>query len=260
MSDWQFPAFYHREGDWLVAYESARGPWSPDHCHAGPVTGVLAGAAETALSDKQLVRVTASFYRPVPMAGVRVSTEVVRNGRMASTVRVTLTDRNDKAVAGAECLLLQTVDHIDVEDPILPGPNFDDATRGEFGVKDLPHGEKYFGNANEIAYPPGEDEGPGPTTIWMRALPIIEGEETTAFQRACPLSDCANGYSRNAEFTTMSCVNPDLTVTLHRLPESEWIAAAGRSIWKTNGIGMTRATLFDERGEIGTAIQTLLLR
>jgi hypothetical protein len=260
MATSKYPAFFHRDGDWLVAFGAARGPWSPDHCHAGPVTGVIAGAAESAVPDKQLARVTASFYRPVPMAGIRMQAELVRDGRIASTVRITLHDRADKIAASAECLLLQTIDDLEIEETDLPGPDIDAARPGKFGVEQVLHGDEYFGNNVEIAYPPGEDGDPGPTTIWMRTPPIIEDEVTSPFQRVCPLADCANGYARNSEFTTTSCVNPDLSVTLHRLPQSDWIAGQGRSIWRTDGIGMTEATLFDARGAVGTAVQTLVLR
>ncbi len=72
MANMKDSAFFHRDGDWLVGNDSVRGPWSEHHCHAGPVAAIVAGAAEKAVPDKQLVRVTASFFRPVPMSGVAV--------------------------------------------------------------------------------------------------------------------------------------------------------------------------------------------
>jgi hypothetical protein len=55
-------------------------------------------------------------------------------------------------------------------------------------------------------------------------------------------------------------VNPDLTISVFRLPESDWIAGKGHSIWQPNGLGLTEATLFDEAGAVGSALQTLVLR
>ena len=253
-------AFFRRDGDWLVGNDSARGPWSEHHCHAGPVAAVVAGAAEQAVPDKQLVRVTASFFRPVPMSGFVVSVEIPRNGRVASTTRITLTDRDGKVVVSAECLLLETIATIPVDATHIAGPNIDEATPGKFGVQDVFHGKPFFGNCVEIAYPPGENGDPGPTTIWMRTPAIIQGEVASPFQRLCPLADCANGYSRNSEFTQISCVNPDLTISVFRLLESDWIAGKGHSIWQSNGLGLTEATLFDESGAVGNALQTLVLR
>ena len=47
---------------------------------------------------------------------------------------------------------------------------------------------------------------------------------------------------------------------LHRLPESEWLASKGISFWEPTGIGSTAATLYDERGAIGAALQSLVIR
>ena len=55
-------------------------------------------------------------------------------------------------------------------------------------------------------------------------------------------------------------VNPDLTIILHRLPESEWLASSAISFWEPTGIGLSQATLFDEKGPIGVASQTLLVQ
>ncbi|MGA0321700.1 MAG: acyl-CoA thioesterase domain-containing protein, partial [Ilumatobacteraceae bacterium] len=46
-----------------------RGPWDPDSCHAGPPTGAIARAAEQALPDLRLVRLTTEIMKPIPMAG-----------------------------------------------------------------------------------------------------------------------------------------------------------------------------------------------
>ena len=130
---------------------------------------------------------------------------------------------------------------------------------GSFPVQQWLHDQPYFGSMVEIAYPPGEDDAPGPTTIWMRTPAIVAGEEMSPFQSVCPLSDCANGFARNADFGKVSCVNPDLTVLLHRLPESEWLASKGASFWEPTGIGSSAATLYDTRGVIGSALQSLVV-
>jgi hypothetical protein len=94
----------------------------------------------------------------------------------------------------------------------------------------------------------------------MRTLPLLEGEEPSPFQTLCPIADCGNGIGRNAEFGIASFVNADLTVFSCRLPESKWLATSAISLWEPNGIGMSQATLFDTRGVLGVALQTLIVR
>ena len=81
----QEPFFTRANDDLFVGNGPARGPWSADACHAGPVSGLLARAAENTVANKQMVRLTANFIRPVPMDGFRIETEVIRDGRTAAT-------------------------------------------------------------------------------------------------------------------------------------------------------------------------------
>lgn len=252
-------AFFRRDGDWLIGNDGARGPWAPDACHAGPVTGALAGCAETTIGDKQLVRLTANFTRPVPMAGFRLDAQVQRSGRTTATVRIDLRDRTDRTCASAECLFVGTETN-ELPSASLEFPPFENSVAGRFPVTETLHGEPMFGNFVEIRYPAGEDNRPGPTSLWMRTPAIVDGEVRSPFQTACPIADCANGISRNVEFVDTTCVNADLTLTLFRPPASDWILSKSISFWEQNGIGMSHSMLFDRKGAIGTALQSLLLR
>jgi hypothetical protein len=252
--------FFCRDDDWYVGNDPARGPWSPDSCHAGPVTAVIAGATEAIITDRQLVRLTVNYLRPVAMSGFRVEARAEGSGRTAASTSVAIFDRDDKLLATARCLHLAV--HEIPEPPTterLPPP-LASAHHDGFPVRKVVHDQPFFGSEVEIAYPEGQDHTPGPTTIWMKCRPIVAGETSSPFQSACPLSDCASGFARNAEFVDVSCVNPDLTVLLHRLPRSEWLASSGESYWEPSGIGSSAATLYDEHGLIGSALQSLVIR
>ncbi|MDX1518349.1 MAG: thioesterase family protein [Woeseiaceae bacterium] len=252
-------AFFREHDGWLVGNDAARGPWSADACHAGPVTGALAGCAESVVESKQLVRLTANFTRPVPMAGFRLEPELLRDGRATAMVRVDLRDRDDRFCASAECLFVSEAPN-DLPSATLPVPPFDNSSPGHFPVTETLHGERMFGHFVEIRFPEGQDGSPGPTSLWMRAPAIVDGEANSAFQTACPVADCGNGISRNSEFVNTSCVNADLTVSLFRLPRSDWILSDSISFWEQNGIGLSHSMLFDRDGPIGTALQSLVLR
>lgn len=252
-------SFFHRDGDWLVGNDAARGPWSEDACHAGPVTAVLAAASEALIGDKQLVRLTANFVRPVPIVGFRLETQIARAGRTSAIVQVVLLDRDSRQCASTECLFLTTTPN-DLPTTTIRGPSFEESVPGRFPVTKTLHDKKFIGQFIEIRYPPGEDSAPGQTTLWMRTPPIVDGERTSAFQSLCPLADCGNGISRNVEIDVASCVNADLTVSVFRLPKSDWIASQATSFWQADGIGMSHAMLFDTEGAIGTALQSLVVR
>ncbi|MGI9233450.1 MAG: thioesterase family protein [Woeseiaceae bacterium] len=252
--------FEFRDREWFVGRDGARGPWSADACHAGPVTGLIARALERAVTDKQLVRLTTDYARPIPMAGFRIDSTVTRNGRAAAIGVATLTDADGKVCATATSLHLMKSNFDALPTTTELGPSRRDATPGKFAVEHAHHDLPFFRDAIQVAYPPGEDSSPGPTTLWMKTPPLLNDEVPTPFQRICPLADCGNGTSRNAELTDLTFVNPDLTIHLHRLPESEWLASSAVSFWEPTGVGLSRATLFDEQGPVGSALQTLLIQ
>jgi hypothetical protein len=96
--------------------------------------------------------------------------------------------------------------------------------------------------------------------MWMRTVPILAGEVPSPFQRICPLADCGNAVSRNAELGEAHFINPDLTLVLHRDPVGEWLGISARSHWQSTGVGLADALLFDDLGLVGRALQTLLVR
>jgi hypothetical protein len=56
-----------------------------------------------------------------------------------------------------------------------------------------------------------------------------------------------------------SCINPDLTITLHRLPVGTWVGLDSATFPERTGIGVAESVLHDEQGRIGRAIQTVLI-
>ena len=253
-------AFFSRDDDWYIGNGSARGPWTDDACHAGPVTAVVAGELEKTVTDKQLVRLTIVFRRPVPLMGFRVDTVLDRDGRSASTASATILGRDDKVYGTATSMHIVADDFENMPTSTIPAPDPTTRVSGQFPVRRARHGLPFFGNSIEVGYLSDAPKRHGPNTMWVRSSPIVEGETPTPFQTMCPISDCGNGISSNADFSSTSFVNPDLTIVAYRLPESEWLASEAISFWEPTGIGMSQATLFDERGSIGTALQTLIVR
>lgn len=239
---------------------SCRGPWDAEACHAGPPTGLLARAAERLLPDHRLVRLTVEVTRPIPFAGFTIDAEITRAGRSVATAALSIVDLDGRVVASAHTShLAARPDDARIPTTTAPVTDLAAAQPGPFPLAATRHGLRAFMDGVEVCYPPGEDRSPGPTTIWMRTIPLIKGEEPSPFQRICPLADCGNALSRLAEPDRMGFVNTDLTIHLHRQPVGDWLGSRAESAWNADGIGLSDALLFDAHGPVGRAMQTLLV-
>jgi len=243
----------------FIGNDPARGPWSDDACHAGPVTGLVVRAFENLSPDKMLTRVTAEFLRPLPMAGFRIEAGITREGRKMETAVAEVLDKDSKVCARINGMMIAEDNIGDVPTCNDRALQFSAATMGHFPVMPHPKAKPNFASHAEVAYPPGETMEPGPTTLWMKTPPLLPGEETSPIQHICPLADCGGGISRNTNFSDMSFMNCDLTIAVHRKPRSKWLASKAKSYWESNGLGLGHATIFDEEGPVATALQTLLL-
>ncbi len=252
--------FHQREDGAFVGNDPARGPWSADHCHAGPVSGLIVRAAETEVGpEKMLTRLTVDLLRPLPLSGLRVAAETTRHTKTLATTRVTVHDLDDTLCATATTMHLArrdlgTVPNVDV----IP-LRFEDAVDGPFPIGELRHDLPGFAHYSDIRYPAGGKRGAGPKAIWMRTPNLLEGEVQSPIQSLCPLADCGNGISWNAPTAEMGFMNTDLTVNIHREPVSDWLAADSISHWQPSGVGMSQSVLYDAEGPVGTALQTLVL-
>jgi Acyl-CoA thioesterase C-terminal domain/Acyl-CoA thioesterase N-terminal domain len=252
------------DGEWFVPTDFARGPWDPDACHGGPPTALLARALERALPDVRLARLTVELVRPVPMAGFAIETELVKAGRATGTTRATIVDADGGVralatgmhVATSPAALFPTrLDNSGAHTPRLA-----EAEPGPFPIGRLRHDRPAFNRSVEMRYPPGQNAGPGATTVWMRTIALLPGEDPSPFQRTCPLADCGNAFSRHADPTQVQFINTDLTIALHRDPVGDWLGSQVSSHWQPSGVGLADALLFDAEGAVGRALQTLLLR
>jgi hypothetical protein len=251
--------FTTSNGDRFHPTEHCRGPWDEDACHAGPPVGLMVRAMEPLAPAHRLSRVTVELIRPIPMAGFRVRAEVSRGGRSVVLTQAEIFDE-DRVYARAVGLHLRTLGHLDCTTTQGETPRFERAVPGRFPIKKALHGRAGFIESLEIRYDPDESQGDGgPTTLWMRTVPLLEDEEPSGFQRLCPLADSGNGLSYNDYQDRVRFVNPDLTIAAHRQPQGEWFCSKARSYWEQDGVGLADAELFDVAGHLGRALQTLLL-
>ena len=255
-------ALFEIDGDRYVPTGLARGPWSPDAQHGGPPAALLTRAIEAveAPVEMQLARATFELLRPVPLAPLTITTEVLRPGKKVQLVGAHMR-AGDTEVMRSTALRIRTVDlPVDVGvDPGAPDlPATESTERAPFATADDAL-ERFFGDAVEIRAVAGGFSRAGPGTAWFRLrVPLIAGEQPSGAVRAVAAADFGNGLSWVLPPEWLF-INPELTVHLLRQPVGDWICLAARTLTSGTGVGMAESALYDERGRIGRAAQSLLL-
>lgn len=246
----------------------SRGPWSPHALHGGPTSALVAHAAETVLAesgaDARLpVRLTVDIERPVPLAPLTVRAEIVRPGRKVQVAEVLLFDENGRRLVRASVLAIRRRE-VTLPDDLIrpveqqPAPR----TEGRSGIDWVfdDGATAFHKDGTEHCLVAGAFGKLGPATDWIRlAVPVLPDVEPTPFQRVVAASDFLNGVSGIIDPAKATYINPDLTVTVHRLPVGEWVAIDAVTRFDGQGIGTAEADLYDEQGRLGRAVQTLLL-
>jgi Acyl-CoA thioesterase C-terminal domain/Acyl-CoA thioesterase N-terminal domain len=249
-------AFYEADGERLVPSELTRGPWDPGAQHAGPPSALVARAIERseARAGLRVGRITLEILRPVPLAPLSVAARVVRPGRSVELLEASLSGPDGELVRARAWRVQAGEQRLNEPDESPPGP-------GEGEPRDFfPTGEKTgYHTAMEYRFVVGGFLEPGPATVWMRPrVPLVAGEEITPLQRIFVAADSGNGVSAALDWRRFIFINTDLTVHLLREPVGEWVCLD--AVTHVDGLGLTDTALFDERGWIGRAAQTLLVR
>ncbi len=259
------PAAYtvlsHRK---VQASELTRGPWDPQHQHAGPPISMVCRAIEAVARDHGLPhigRLTANLLRPVPIAELEIEVETDYAGRNAAHYSARLWGGGKElarftALAQREVALVLP-DPLDGHPlPQAPKPPADStAGRMPFG-----HGTVGYADLVENRIASGRMFG-GRCATWFRLRrPLVEGEEPSGYQRVAVAADSGNGISAVLDLAHYSFVNSDLTINLLRQPVGEWICVDARTLLAPNGCGLAESQLFDEGGLIGRATQSLVVR
>lgn len=262
-------AFYSLDGDRVEPSELTRGPWDPNAQHAGPPSALLGRAIELCepREGMRVGRVTVEVLAPVPIAPLTVSAGVVRPGRSVEMLEASLAGP-DGELMRARAWRLATADITADWEQEEPPPGPEDATALDFfpenGGSRAPRargsGERVgWHTAMEIVFARGRFLEPGPATVWMRPrVALVEGEEITPLQRVLVAADGGNGVSAPLDWSGFIFINTDLTVHLLRPPEGDWVCLD--AVTHVDALGMTDTALWDRRGRIGRAAQTLLVR
>lgn len=258
-------ALFLREKERYIPTALAGGPWNPQHLHGGPPTGLLAHVLEAAAGpDFYLARLTVDLLRPVPHAPLQVFTDTVRAGRRLQLLTASL-QADEVEVSRASALFLAPQEN--------PVPDY-----GRFPSQQLPpRQEGPLSTVAELAGFPGAEHGlvglhttaetylidgirgHGKGRAWMRLpIPVVAGEPSSLTVQAATLCDFGNGIGQLRLDERTGTINADITLYLHRRPETEWLGLAACSCMEPTGSGLVETQLYDERGVIGKVLQSTL--
>ena len=245
--------------------ELTRGPWHPQHQHAGPPIALVCRAVERAAAEHglhHLSRITANLLRPVPIATLTVEVAADYVGRNAGHFSARLLG------GGKELARFTALAQRESDMPLpdgLPGHPLPTAPQGP---QQSPPAVFPFARQSVVGYANLVEARvargkffQGPCAIWFRLQhPLLPGEAPSAYQRVAVAADSGNGISAILDFTRYSFLNSDLTINLLRRPQGEWICIDARTHMGPNGCGLAESSLYDEQGLIGRATQSLSVR
>jgi hypothetical protein len=244
--------------------ELTRGPWHPDHQHAGPPIALAARQIERAagaLGLAHVARLTANLLRPIPIAELTVAVQTDYAGRNVAHFSAVLSS-GGKEVARFTALAQREAE-LALPDglPGHPLPHASQPPESSPPAK-FPFGQKFTGYPDLVECRVAEGTFfRGPSAIWFRLRrPLIEGEAPSPIERVAVAADSGNGISAILDFERYLFVNSDLTVNLLRRPQGEWICIEARTLLGPASGGIAEARFYDIAGLVGRSTQSLAVR
>jgi hypothetical protein len=244
--------------DTFAATASTTGPWDRSAQHGGPPSALAARVMEAwePAPHQRLASVAVDILRPVPVGKLTARTRTVRPGRRVALVETVL------EAGGREVLHARGWKIEIAADPVPPTPG---AAPPPLPPAPPPGASgmawEGYGTAMEWRYVSGGGlELPGPAAAWIRpTIPLLPGEEMSPMCRALLVADSGSGLSAVLDLKSFVFVNVDLSVMLERDPDGEWLLLDAATAIGPNGTGVATSTLADQSGQVGRALQALLV-
>ncbi|HEX5309956.1 MAG TPA: thioesterase family protein [Solirubrobacteraceae bacterium] len=271
------------EGESYVPTEHARGPWDPRALHGGAPAALIAAAFERVQPGEELpiARMQFEFLRPIPMAPLKLSTQITRPGRRVQALAAEV-EAGGEIVCRASALRIVPVPG-ELPEPALarlreaspariaPPQDgdaivfaLDDDRRRSFAASAMEM--RFLSGHPLVGELPEHDaesrhQPTGAATVWMRLRhPLLPGEPLTPLARVAAAADFGNGVAAALPFDRYLFINADLSIELDRRPVGEWVALDARTLLHPGGIGWAESVLHDEQGPVGRARQALVVQ
>ena len=251
-------AVFVRDGDGYIATELGLGPWYPGALHGGAPAALIAHTLAGSVPDPglRLTRITYELVRPVLAGPLSVSIETVRPGRRVTLLDAFVRDGSGIEVMRARGLFVRpaAVAGGSDEPPPFPGP--EDGVANDW----VRSGPMFATHAMELRFVQGSFGAVGPATAWFRLrVPLIAAEPVLGIDRIAAAGDFGNGIGTELDWANHSFINPDLTLYVERDPVDEWVALQSQMRVVPGSAAIAHSVLWDRRGRIGQALQSLLV-
>lgn len=265
-------SIFRAEGGSFVPTEHARGPWDPEALHGGAPGALIASVFERIEPGAELpfARLSFEFLRPVPMAPLQLETGISRPGRRVQALHAELS-AGGTPVCRASALRVAATPQELPERALSQldgryGPRLAPPQQGKdvhFALDDPGH-RSFAGSAMEMRFLNGQSlrgEPSGAATVWMRLRhPLLPDEPPTPLANLVAAADFGNGVAFVLPFDDYLFINADLTISLDRRPQGEWVALDARTLLHPGGVGWAESVLHDEHGPLGRATQALVVQ
>ena len=203
-----------------------------------------------------VTRITVDYLRPVPIDRLTVTVETLRAGAKVQRLVARLL-HGERVVAQALAVLAHTAT-VAVTSPANDPPLAPPEGGRPFEFPFFNEAVSYHA-AMETRIVHGE-WGSGRAAAWMRQrMPLVAGTPTSPLERVLIAADSGSGVSAAIEHKRFTAINADLSVSVHRPLEGEWVGMDCVSIYETSGVGLADTRLHDRRGPIGRAMQSLIV-
>lgn len=240
--------------------DATQSPWDFSLQHGGPPAGLLARAVDAARPDDsmRIARITIDMLGGIPQGRTRTEATVVRPGRRVEMVEARLwVDDRLAVTATAWRIRVAPGSTTEVAASEAPAPLPAEQTQHTLTGVDPSWG---YGRAMEWRFVAGGYGTLGPALVWGRPrVPLVAGETTSHTSRLLTMADSANGLSVELPMTEWLSIPSTLTATIQRTPEDEWMLLDARTSIGPDGIGLTRAQVYDPHGFSAEIAQPLLV-
>ncbi|MBM3660007.1 MAG: thioesterase family protein [Actinobacteria bacterium] len=251
-------ALFVPDGDAVyVATHLTQGPWNPEHQHGGPVSALLAHVVEQVptLVPMRCGRLAIDLMRAVPVARLETAARIVREGKRVQVVEAVL-EHDGVVVARASALRVRISDTASAlthprrpdESPPPPPTQVEESVLAKAGLP-VPG----FLLALDMHRVTGGLGLGAPACTWFRLRqPVVAGVDPSPLVRLAALADFTSGTANFLPIDKWSSINADISINVLREPIGDWIAVDAVAHVAGDGIGHSRATLYDTTGMVGT--------
>lgn len=231
---------------------AAGGYWGESLISGPAVAGLAAWALERDYGDADFVpaRFTIDLLKPATQMPTRVQTRIVRGGRRLRNVECDIV-QGDWIVARATMMQYRRSQAPAGEQWMSPT---------SFTAPAAVRGDELMVGSDEAGWSVMgvEHQNVSRKRAFYRGPAVVAGEATSPFVRAVIVAEAATNLVTNMGTAGIGYINGDVTVSMSRLPRSDYLGVQADSHFAADGVAVGSATLFDAEGPFGTVSVTAL--